>query len=54
MAELMISEDARQERQRCIDIINAARNGLIDSDLRAIRSRIESGDALNIEEESGG
>lgn len=33
-----------EERVRCIGIINAARIGNIDSDLRAIRSWIESGD----------
>lgn len=31
------------ERQRCIDILNAARSGAIYSDLRCIRSWIEDG-----------
>ncbi len=32
------------ERERCIAIINSARNGDIDTDLRAIWSWIEGGD----------
>lgn len=31
------------ERQRCVDILNAARSGAIDSDLRCIRAWIEDG-----------
>lgn len=33
------------ERKRCVDIINLARTGDIDTDLRAIRSRIQGGDS---------
>lgn len=31
------------ERQRCVDILNAARSGAIDSDLRCIRAWIHGG-----------
>lgn len=34
------------ERARCVAIVNAARFGEIDGDLRCIRSRIESGEAF--------
>lgn len=32
------------ERKRCVAIINAAREGEIDADLRSIRARIDRGD----------
>lgn len=31
------------ERARCAEVVNAARNGEMDTDLRSIRSMIESG-----------
>jgi hypothetical protein len=34
----------KEERARCVAIVNAARSGEIDSDLRCVRSRIESGE----------
>lgn len=34
---------AQFERARCVDVVNAARNGEIDTDLRSIRSCIEEG-----------
>lgn len=40
----LVSNVLDDERARCARIINAARIGEIDGDLRSIRSRIESGD----------
>jgi hypothetical protein len=34
---------AQFERARCVDVVNAARNGEIDTDLRSIRACIEDG-----------
>jgi hypothetical protein len=38
------SDEVKQERARCIAILQAARFGDIDGDLRSLISRIESGD----------
>jgi hypothetical protein len=40
----LVARAIKNERERCVAIINLARTGEIDTDLRAIRSRIESGD----------
>ena len=36
-------EEISEERQRCLDIVQAARNGDIDEDFRSIIHMIESG-----------
>lgn len=40
----IFDEGVKAERARCVAIVNAARFGNIDGDLRSIRSRIESGE----------
>ena len=42
-AIILVSNILDDERARCARIIDAARSGEIDSDLRSIKSRIESG-----------
>ena len=39
------------ERERVIDVVNAARSGIIDKDLRCVIARIESGEWLNYDDE---
>jgi hypothetical protein len=40
----LVAAAVKIERDRCVAIINLARTGEVDTDLRAIRSRIQGGD----------
>ena len=41
-----VEEAVRIERKRCADILSLAREGIVDPDLRSIRSTIEGGQTV--------